>query len=231
VLRHSEAKLGARLVLLVLADHASDDGTGAWPSVGTIAQEARMSESQTRECLRRLERNGAIKANGTSPYRTVIYDVIMAPTEIRGGADTGPKPSLERETSQGVTHTGGVQGGMRAPAAVDRKPVNGAEAHLAMQVLAAWNRATGQSLRATATLGKIIMRLREYPELDLAAHEHIIDVSLARPWWRGTPSPNVIYGNDAQFERQLAEASRSATSEVQSAFDVAMRVLNERSSR
>lgn len=115
------------------------------------------------------------------------------------------------------------------PAVVDRKRVTDDEAALAADVLDAWNIATGQRLRAKATLAKIVMRLREYPDLGLAEHEHIIKVALERPWWRGVPSPNVIYGNDAQFERQLAEASRSAHSELQSAFEVAMRALTERS--
>lgn len=230
VLQHSEAKLGARLVLLVIADHASDDGTRSWCSVDTLGREARLSRRATQDALRRLEADGAIIETGTGPKGTHEYRVVMGGADSAPRADTAPKPSLVRETSTALAHTGGVQGGrMTPPARVDRKAVTPHEAALAADVLDAWNIATGQRLRAKATLAKIVMRLREYPELGLAEHEHIIRVALERPWWRGVPSPNVIYGNDAQFERQLAEASRSAHSELQSAFEVAMRALTERS--
>lgn len=230
VLKHSDTKLGARLVLLVIADHAGDDGTRSWCAVETIAHEARLSRSQVQRCLRQLESAGAIVETGKGPKGTHEYRVEMRGPQIAAGRKLRPEPSLVREDLDVVTHEGGVQGGeARRPARVDRKPVTMAEHRLATEVLDAWNRATGQSLRASATLSKIVMRIREYPDLGLAEHEHIIQVSLERPWWRGVPSPSVIYGNDAQFERQLAEASRSAHSEVQSAFEVAMRALNERS--
>ena len=48
VLSHSEERLGNRLVLIVLADHAAKDGSDAFPSVNTIAQEARMSKRAVR---------------------------------------------------------------------------------------------------------------------------------------------------------------------------------------
>jgi hypothetical protein len=105
VLRHSEEKLGRRLVLLVLADHANTDGTGAWPSVDTIAREARLSRRQTQTCLRELVKSGAIAEAGTSAQGTRIYDVLMggadsAPRAESGageGAETAPEPSLVQE--------------------------------------------------------------------------------------------------------------------------------------
>jgi hypothetical protein len=85
VLKHSEAKLGDRLVLLVLADHAKEDGSCAWPSVDTIASEARLSRRATQDCLRRLEAAGAITETGRSESGTHISTVNM-----RGGAESAP---------------------------------------------------------------------------------------------------------------------------------------------
>lgn len=103
VLHHSEARLGDRLVLLVLADKANDDGTGAWPSVRTIAREARMSVRAVQYSLRRLELAGAIVATGSSGHGTTVYAVLTAPpansapvqstTEIV--SDFAPEPSVK----------------------------------------------------------------------------------------------------------------------------------------
>lgn len=110
VFKHSDAKLGARLVLLVLADHAKDDGTMAWPSVKTIAHEARMSPRGVHQALRRLEADGMIEATGQSRKGTSIYSVVMAgsahsaplqngATGVKkaapGGEAASPEPSKE----------------------------------------------------------------------------------------------------------------------------------------
>lgn len=84
VLKYSEAQGGGRLVMLVLADHAKDDGTCSWPSVATIAHEARMSRRAVQQQLRNLETLGAIERMGESRNRTVIWRVVM------GGAGSSP---------------------------------------------------------------------------------------------------------------------------------------------
>ena len=103
VLKRSEARLGDRLVLLVLADHANADGTGAYPSVPTVASEARMSERAVQYSLRRLEASACIAQAGVSKYGTTVYTVlttrpansapVQSTTEIV--SDFAPEPSLE----------------------------------------------------------------------------------------------------------------------------------------
>lgn len=56
---HSRAKGTALLVLLVIADH--DGEGGAWPSIGTIARAARVSESTARRAIRELEQLGELR--------------------------------------------------------------------------------------------------------------------------------------------------------------------------
>ncbi len=82
VLKHSEEKLGRRLVLHVLADHANEDGSGAWPSVDTIAHEARLSRRQTQRCLHELEAAGSIIQTGTSKQGTAEWTVVMGGVKL-----------------------------------------------------------------------------------------------------------------------------------------------------
>ena len=75
VLRNSKERLGNRLVLIVLADHAHGDGTNAWPSVATIKEEACLSERNVRYALRALEQSGAIYRSGRHESGTYIYTI------------------------------------------------------------------------------------------------------------------------------------------------------------
>lgn len=77
VFKHSEATLGSRLVLLVLADYAHDDGSRAYPSVETIGQKARMSSRAVRSALRKLEAERRVEVMGKSQFGTVVYRVLM----------------------------------------------------------------------------------------------------------------------------------------------------------
>lgn len=102
VLRHSEERLGRRLVLLVLADHANDDGTGAWPSVETISEKARMSRAQTQRCLRELTKAGSVEKVGKSPAGTTVYDVVMGGPHIEAGASNPTEGGLKYAVERGV---------------------------------------------------------------------------------------------------------------------------------
>lgn len=107
VLRHSEARLGDRLVLLALGDHAHHDGTNAYASVEKLALEARLSNRQVQRCLRRLEADGHIEPTGVAEHGQVVYRVVMgrqnvAPDKKSGATNTpdsvsdlSPEPSKE----------------------------------------------------------------------------------------------------------------------------------------
>jgi hypothetical protein len=109
---------GQRIVLIVLADHAASDGTGAYPSVETIAREARMSERNARYCLRALEERGAIVPEGLGPNGTTRYSVQMGGSplpgaNLAGGAKhnrkgrqpTAPEPTTNRPTTTAKDET------------------------------------------------------------------------------------------------------------------------------
>jgi hypothetical protein len=91
VLRHSEATLGCRLVLIAMADTAHDDGSKTFQSVETIAEKARMSRRAVQAALRKLEEEGHIEVTGRTRSGTIVYTirgVVTSPDE-GGEADDG----------------------------------------------------------------------------------------------------------------------------------------------
>lgn len=205
---HSESKLGDRLVLFALADHAKDDGTYAWPSVSTIARAAKLSERQVQRCLRNLEEMGEIELAGRSRTGTNIYSVTgfiraqrgdnLSPLESTGG---------DIRDTQGVTST--TQGGdVGVTRSVRTTTVRTSTATYADSVLALWNELAGQRLRAKQWLRMIQARCDEYPELTLDDHRRLIEQLLTAKWWRTGPgTPNLLYGTAAQFERSMLFAA------------------------
>ena len=90
VFGYSKSELGCRLVLLSIADHAKDDGTGAWPSVPTIAKQSKLSVRQVQYCLRKLEEMGELQTQiGCGPYGTNMYSIL-----IHRGANTAPPGAI-----------------------------------------------------------------------------------------------------------------------------------------
>lgn len=76
VLEHSESRLGPRLVLLSIANHARADGTGAWPAIATIAREARLSEREVQYAVRKLVAGGELEVqSGFGPKGTNLYSL------------------------------------------------------------------------------------------------------------------------------------------------------------
>ena len=106
VFNHSEEKLGRRLTLLCLAEHAHDDGSKAFPCVETIMERTRLSRRAVQTALRGLEDDGSIEHTGVTRSGTNIYRVVMERTDVPGaveagggaatsgrGADSAPDPS------------------------------------------------------------------------------------------------------------------------------------------
>lgn len=88
----------ATLVLIGLADHAADDGTGAWPGRATLARYARCSTDTVDRRLAQLVEAGVIArgdqqlvARYRPDRRPVVYDLLLAGPS--GGASTGPQPA------------------------------------------------------------------------------------------------------------------------------------------
>jgi hypothetical protein len=221
VLRHSEEKLGRRLVLLVLADYAGDEWT-AWPSVATIAHDARLSDRQVQNCLRGLEAEGAIERVGKRSSGVNVYRLAggenTAPGEIRDAAGVknrtdGGEPEFARTSNEPPEDRtprtpSVVSPASNRPGTVGKTPVSDDEYELALKVLALFNRAAETRYIAKTFIEMIVRRCREHPELSFAQHALIIATAFEHPWWKDAPAPNVIYGNESIFERSL-NAARS----------------------
>jgi hypothetical protein len=223
-LRHSKSRLGDRLVLLVLADHAKDDGTYAWPSVPTIATQSNLSDRQVQRCLQNLVELGEIELQGKSKSGTHIYAVAGFIAHERGDNLSPPaEPLGVTSTTEGVTpmspdlsvvqpsveitpHKPPTELATAKAWKVDRVPVSFEDDQMARAVLAEWNELTEQRLTSKDWLAKIVMRVREHPDLSILDHGRVIRAALADPWWKGPASPSVVYGNGATFERALVAA-------------------------
>lgn len=88
VLRHSEATLGSRLVLIALADYAHGDGTNAFPSVEKLALHCRMTRRAVQSALRKLEQEGHIEQSGKRPGGTIVYTIRGVGTTPQEGAQS-----------------------------------------------------------------------------------------------------------------------------------------------
>lgn len=102
------------VVLFGLANHASKDGTGAWPSQATLADYARCSDRTVRTHLAELERRGVIRrgdqrmvAHLDQRYRPVVWDLMVkltresSPEDISGLTGSGRKISEVRPEDSG----------------------------------------------------------------------------------------------------------------------------------
>ncbi len=97
VLEHSRAEHSARLVAIALANHAGTDGADAYPSIPTIAREARIGESTVRAAIEQLKDLGEIEEVGVSRLRTRVFRFPMTP------ADSGPPQILDPRRIQRLT--------------------------------------------------------------------------------------------------------------------------------
>ena len=68
----------AKLVLLAMADHANDEGEGAYPSVETLCRKTALSQQTIRNTFDALRHNGIIFLNGKSKFGTNNHTINTA---------------------------------------------------------------------------------------------------------------------------------------------------------
>jgi len=113
VWEHSKAEGSALLLLLAIADFAHDDGSGAFPSVDTLAKKCRQTPRNTQILLRKLEASGELITDPqASPYGTNLYTIPMheqVKTTAQGGENfSGVKNSAqggEKQRADGVKNS------------------------------------------------------------------------------------------------------------------------------
>lgn len=104
-----------KMVLLVIADHAADDGTNSWPSIATIARKASISERQAQRVVSSLAEKGLIavepQAGGTRDTRadrrtnryTVLADGVTRMSSRPSHGVTSATPRGDIRSAHGVT--------------------------------------------------------------------------------------------------------------------------------
>lgn len=102
VLHHSQTEGSAKLVLWGIANHHSD--AGAWPSIGTLAKYAHVTERRVQQIIRDLVRLGELAIEdqgglGQGQYKTNRYFItLQCPADCDGSMNhrTGVKSSAVR---------------------------------------------------------------------------------------------------------------------------------------
>lgn len=91
----------AKFVCIALADHANDEGEGAYPSIDTMAYKTNLSRTAVINALDALKYNGILIANGESKRHTIDYTIntnCFARDSQRGILvnllDSGSQPGL-----------------------------------------------------------------------------------------------------------------------------------------
>lgn len=83
VIDHSKHNSNAFVVLLMIANHAKSDGTGAWPSVPVLAVEARCSQKSVQRAILTLVASGELQIDKQhGPRNSRLYSI---PAVKQGG--------------------------------------------------------------------------------------------------------------------------------------------------
>jgi Helix-turn-helix domain len=95
-----------KLVLLAMADHARDDGTGCYPSIELLARKTSQSRRGVQKIMRRLEDFGLIapsKVSRGGPRRSTEYTLTLANSEPRSlFASTQPRTPVHETANPGA---------------------------------------------------------------------------------------------------------------------------------
>ena len=115
VWHHSIHKGTALLLMLAIADHAHDDGGGAYPSIEGLAQKIRMSPRQVKRVVQQLVVSGELEVDeNAGPRGCHIYRITMRPGSPPPEGDNLSPPS-DHAGSEGHPGATTVNEGQDAP--------------------------------------------------------------------------------------------------------------------
>jgi hypothetical protein len=115
VMESSQATGVTRMVLLLLANHESED-RGAWPSIERIAREAKAGVRTVQDAIARAKKIGELEVQyRAGPHGTNVYRVLA------GLSTTATLPGTEVTSSRGVRNPRGAD--VRRESAPERKEV------------------------------------------------------------------------------------------------------------
>lgn len=104
VLRHSQSKGSARLLLLCIAHHAREDGTNSRPGVEVICAQTKIDRRSVQRLTRKLEASGELETKPGGGEKANVYAVLLpvntAGSVTTGGAATGGSTTARGAASQ-----------------------------------------------------------------------------------------------------------------------------------
>lgn len=217
-----------KAVLVALADFTNGETGKCCPYIATIAKRTELSEKTVQRALSDLVDAGFVKRTRRHrpdgkqagyDYRLPAVLVIQVQREPVDTESDGqevtessqePGTSLEPKPPPIGPPTMAVEMEAYRHWTVDRKRVTEPEHHLAVKVLQAYNDATAQHRSSQDALRMIVGRIREHPEVTLEQFVYVIADAVRHPWWEGSTTPNVIFGNGNVFESSLEAAKARA---------------------
>jgi hypothetical protein len=97
VIDHSRAVASHKLMLVVLANYADDDGH-AYPSASTLAAHCNTSERHARRILHELERSGEIVVQlNAGPKGTNVYRIVVGAEPPKAASPLTPMSGVDPE--------------------------------------------------------------------------------------------------------------------------------------
>lgn len=113
VIEHSKHKGNSFVVLLMIANHARSDGTGAWPSIPTLAKEARVSDRTVQRTIQRLSRSQRkfkpeLEVHpGKGPHGANVYSIPGVKLSPVWGVNLSPVVTNVHQTGDTICHPPG----------------------------------------------------------------------------------------------------------------------------
>lgn len=222
----TEAKLSDRAVrLYALLSGLRDYGTDM-ATVGrkALAKKLNCSDDSLDRAKSELEKVGALTVERGRAEDWQIAPNVYTIHRVRAGSRTGAARGVRvaAPERQGVLllneRSSSPSKEKKSKSAlpiksVAGKPVTAEEYELARSILEAFNEVSGRRFTGQEWLRDIVRVIRDNSDVTLDRHREIIRAQFERPWWKGDPTPGVIYGNGKVFDRALNDVSGPARRE------------------
>lgn len=131
-----------------------------------------------------------------------VTDVAQPVTEL---ARPAPLPPHTPPTPENLTSSPPIS----PPARRGRSKPNADEMAMVAAIVEECNRLWGKRFSPQAHADYISRRIRRFPDVTLEEHISIVQRASASPWWRGEPSPRVIYSRDDLFDAMRQERTNT----------------------
>jgi hypothetical protein len=203
----------------ILAVHADFNSGHSTPGRKLLAERMGCSIDTVDRAKKELVRVGALTVKPRTTPRgdptSNVYVLHREPPSRRAAAtrtgagsphasgDLSRTGAATKMNENHVNENGPPPPAWNGPKTVNGKRVTRDEVASATSILDSFNEVSGRRFAGKEWLAKIVLRLREHPELALRRHREIIREQFEHPWWTGDPTPSVVYGNGAVFDRAL----------------------------